>query len=208
MTEPLPRAVLEADGVTAVSQLVLRERFGRDLGLWQQMRDSYHDDSIVRISWMKGSGPEFVSHSKEMAERGVQANHHLGPILVTLAGDRAIAQFTGTIDIPSALKGIDIIMSSDARFLLRAERRVAVWRLSGFDIVYLRDKIAPVIPGQVVVIDPQALKGFRPSYRFMSYSLTLSGFPVPDDLPGIDRPDLVDRLVREIYGWVGLPVPR
>src|SRR5271155_4188007 len=130
MTGPLPRAVLGADGVTAVSQLVLRERFARDLGLWQQMRDSYHDDSIVRISWMKGSGPEFVSHSKEMAERGVQANHHLGPILVTLAGDRAFAKFRGPIDTPSALKVIDIIMPGDARFLLRAERRAAVWRLS------------------------------------------------------------------------------
>src|SRR5580700_36326 len=90
MTESMPRVVLDAVDTTAVSQLVLRERFGRDLGLWEQMRDCYHDDSIVRISWMKGSGPEFVSHSKEMAQRGVRANHRLGPILVTLAGDRAI----------------------------------------------------------------------------------------------------------------------
>src|SRR5580700_3246071 len=149
MTESMPRVVLEAADIVAVSQLVLRERFGRDLGLWEQMRDCYHDDSIVRISWMKGSGPEFVSHSKEMAQRGVRANHRLGPILVTLAGDRAIGQFTGTIDIPSTIKGIDVIMSSDARFLVRAERRAGVWRLSGFDIVYLRDEIAPVIPGQV-----------------------------------------------------------
>jgi hypothetical protein len=208
MTESMPRAVLEAADIVAVSQLVLRERFGRDLGLWEQMRDCYHDDSIVRISWMKGSGPEFVSHSKEMAGRGVRANHRLGPILVTLAGDRAIGQFTGTIDIPTAIKGIDVIMSSDARFLVRAERRAVVWRLSGFDIVYLRDKVTPVIPGQVLAIDPEAVKGFRPSYRFMSYSLTLSGFPVPNDLPGIDRPDLVDALVREIYGWAGLAVPR
>jgi SnoaL-like domain len=208
MTESMPHAVLDAVDTTAVSQLVLRERFGRDLGLWEQMRDCYHDDSIVRISWMKGTGPAFVSHSKEMAQRGVQANHRLGPILVTLAGDRAIAQFTGTIDIPSALKGTDVLMSSDARFLVRAERREGVWRISGFDIVYLRDRIAPSIPGQVLAVDPEALKGFRPSYRFMSYSLTLSGFPVPDDLPGIDRPDLVDALVREVYGWAGLPVPR
>jgi hypothetical protein len=41
----------------------------------------------------------------------------------------------------------------------------------------------------------------------MSYSLTLSGFAVPDDLSGIDRPDLVDALLREVYGWAGLAVP-
>jgi SnoaL-like protein len=206
MTESVPRGVVEAADIVAVSQLLLRERFGRDLGLWEQMRDCYHDDSIVRISWMKGSGPEFVRHSKQMVERGVQANHHLGPILVTLAGDRAIGQFTGTIDIPSALKGIDVIMSSGARFLVRAERRAGPWRISGFDIVYLRDKVTPVIPGQVLAIDPEAVKAFRPSYRFMSYSLTLSGFPVPNDLPGIDRPDLVDLLVREVYEWASLAV--
>jgi hypothetical protein len=207
MSESPPRAVLDAVTITSVSQLILRERFGRDLGLWEQMRDCYHDDSIVRISWMKGSGPEFVSHSKEMAERGVQANHRLGPILVTLAGDRAIAQFTGTIDIPTRLNSIDVIMSSDARFLVRAERRANIWRISGFDIVYLRDQILPVIPGQVPAIDPEAVKAFRASYRFMSYSLSLSGFPVPNDLPGIDRPDLVGALVREVYEWAGLAVP-
>jgi hypothetical protein len=87
-------------------------------------------------------------------------------------------------------------------------RRAGEWRISGFDIVYLRDKFTPVIPGQVLAIDPEAVKAFRPSYRFMSYSMTSSGFPVPNDLPGIDRPDLVDALVREVYGWAGLPVPR
>jgi hypothetical protein len=53
--------------------------------------------------------------------------------------------------------------------LLRAERREGVWRLSGVDPVYLRDEIAPVIPGQTVAIDPGALKSFRPSYRFLCY---------------------------------------
>src|SRR5215469_6550542 len=69
MAEPPPKAVLEAADVSAVSQLILRERVSRDLGLWEQMRDCYHDDSAVRISWINASGPEFVRRSKEMAER-------------------------------------------------------------------------------------------------------------------------------------------
>ena len=113
-----------------------------------------HDDSVVRISWIKASGPEFVRRSKEMAER-----------------------------------------------------REGIWRLFGFDAVYLRDEIAPVIPGQIVAVDPQALEGFRPTYRLLSYCLASGGFPVPNDLAGIDRPDLVDALVREIYGWAGLSPP-
>jgi hypothetical protein len=208
MMDPLPQAVLQAADVSAVSQLVLRERLSRDLGWWEQMRDCFHDDSVVRISWIKASGPEFVRRSKEMAERNVRASHRLGPIFVTLAGDRAIAQLAAIVDIPFTLEGTAVMISSHTRLLLRAERRKGVWRLSGFDAIYLRDEIAPVIPGQAIAIDPEAVKPFRPTYRLLSYCLASGGFPVPNDLAGIDRPDLVDALLLEIYGWAGLTPPR
>jgi len=204
MADSLPQAVLEAANVSTVSQLVLRERLSRDLGLWEQMRDCFHDDSVVRLSWINASGPEFVRRSKEMAERNVKASHRLGPILVTLAGDRAIAQLAAIIDIPFTLKGIEVMMSSYARFLFRAERRERVWRLSGFDAIYQRDEIMPLIPGQAVAVDPEVLKSFRPSYRLLSYCLASGGFPVRNDLAGVDCPDLVDALTREIYGWARL----
>ena len=208
MVEPLPKAVLEAADVSAVSQLILRERVSRDLGLWEQMRDCYHDDSAVRISWINASGPEFVRRSKEMAERNVLASHRIGPILVTLAGDRAIAQLAVIIDVPFVLNGTEVMLSSHTRLLLRAERRELVWRLFGFDAVYLRDEITPVIPGQSFAIDPDVLKSFRQSYRYLSYCFASAGYPVPNDLAGVDRPDLVDTLVREIYGWADLAPPR
>ena len=130
MIDSLPKEVLDAADVSAVIQLVLRERLSRDLGLWEQMRDCFHDDSVVRISFINASGPEFVRRSKEMAERNVKASHRLGPIFVTLAGDRAIAQLAAIIDIPFALKGIEVMVSSHARLLIRAERRKGVWRFS------------------------------------------------------------------------------
>src|SRR6516162_11387033 len=128
MTDSLPQAVLEAADVSAITQLILRERVSRDLGLWEQMRDCFHDDSVVRISWINASGPEFVRRS--MAEQNVRASHRLGPIFVTLAGDRAIAQLAAIIDIPFALRGIEVMVSSHARLLIRAERRKGVWRFS------------------------------------------------------------------------------
>jgi SnoaL-like domain len=151
--ESQSQAVRDAADVSAVSQLILRERLSRDLGLWEQMRDCFHDDSVVRIGWINASGPEFVRRSKEMAERNVKATHRLGPIFVTLAGERAIAQLNATIDIPFTLKGTDVMVSSHTRFLFRAERRQDVWRLSGFDCVYLRDEMSPVLPGQAIAVD-------------------------------------------------------
>jgi hypothetical protein len=69
------------------------------------------------------------------------------------------------------------MVSSHARFLIRAERREGVWRLSGFDVVYLRDEMTAVIPGQTIAVDPKAVKGFRPTYRLLSYCLSSNGFP-------------------------------
>lgn len=207
MTEPLPPAAGAAADVSAVTQLILRERSGRDLGLWEQMRECFHDDSRVRLSWIDASGPEFVRRSREMAARSVLASHRLGPIQVTLAGDRAIAQLGAIIDIPFTLQGVEAVLSSHARFFFRAERRQAVWRIAGFDAVYQRDELQIAVPGESLRIDPAALSGYRKSYRLLAYCLGLNGYAVRDDLAGSDRPDLAAALMREIYGWAGLPTP-
>jgi hypothetical protein len=201
------KALGEAADVSAIQQLILRERLSRDLGLWDQMRDCFHDDSVVRLSWIDASGPEFVRRSKEMAERNVKATHRLGPILVTLAGDRALAQLGAVIDVPGKVRGIAVIFSSHARFLFRVERRQETWRISGFDSIYQRDELNPVIPGQVVTIEPSELKSFRSSYQLLSFCLMSGGYKARMDLAGIDRPDLVEALTREIYSWAGLAPP-
>jgi hypothetical protein len=66
--------------------------------------------------------------------------------------------------------------------------------------VYLRDEITPGVSGAADAIDPDALKGFRPSYRYLSYCFASAGYQVPDDLAGIERSDLVDALVHDKMG--------
>src|SRR3974377_790266 len=115
MTESLTRAVLEAADISAVSQLVLRVFVSRDLGLWEKMGDCFQENSMGRMGGMKARGPESLRRSKEMAERNVQASHRLGPIFVTLAGDRAIAQLGALIDIPFTLQGTEVFVSRTPR---------------------------------------------------------------------------------------------
>ena len=43
------------DVVTEISQLVLRERQGRDRGWWDQIRSCLAEDASVRLSWFRGS---------------------------------------------------------------------------------------------------------------------------------------------------------
>ena len=204
MPDALPQAVLDAADVSAVAQLVLSERESRDLGRWERMAACFHPDSQVRITWFRGSGPDFVKGSIDMARRGVLAKHRLGPVLVRLNGYRGVASLSAIIDIPAELDGVEAQLSSHARFLYPAERRDGRWGLMGFEAVYTRDEFTTAIPGQVLPLTPADVAGFRPSYRMLAWLLTRQGYAVDPDLPGDDRPDLADAVYQRIYGWAGL----
>jgi hypothetical protein len=199
----LPQEVREAADVAAVTQLILKERQSRDLGLWDDMRDCFHPDSLVRVSWFRGSGEDFVQGSIDMASRMVN-RHRLSPIHVTVSGARAIATLSAIVDIPTQLGGTEMNLSIYSRFVYRTERREERWRIFGFDAIYLRDELAPAVPGRSISIDPKELESFRPSYRLLSYVLGQRGYTIASDLPGEDKPETVRALMREIYSWAGV----
>lgn len=202
MNTEIPQELFDSADITAISQLILRERESRDLGQWEQMLDCFHADSIVRISWFNGSGPDFVKGSIDMAKRGMLARHRMAPVLVTLNGNRAVASIAGIIDIPTVIDGVELNLSAYSRFIYRTEKRAGKWRISGFDCIYLRDEFTPVILGQTVSIDPEEMKAFRPSYRNLSYSLSKTGYEVNSELAGEDRPETVEKLMKEINQWI------
>jgi hypothetical protein len=202
MSTELPRHIIDSADITAVSQLIIRERESRDMARWDTMRDCFHPDSIVKISWINGSGPEFVEGSIDMAKRGMYAKHRLGPVLVTLNGNRALASLTGIIDIPRVIDGVDMVLSAYGRFIYRAEKRDDVWRIFSFECIYMRDELTPSILGQTIIIDPAEVAGFRPSYRNLAWCLMKTGYEVNQDLPGEDRPETVEKMMNEINAWL------
>jgi hypothetical protein len=206
-TPEAPEYVLDAAHVTTISQLIVREREARDQGRWKTMRDCFHADALIRISWITGNADEFVNGSMDMARRGVRAKHRLGPILVHRQDDRAVATLGGIIDIPVKLDGIDAQLSSHARFFYRVERREGRWRLSGFEGVYVRDELVPCVPGQTLSIAPGELAQFRASYRLLSYVLSRNGYRVNAEMPGDDRPETVAAFETELFGWAGVARP-
>lgn len=202
----LPKPILDAADISAITQLILRERESRDLGRWERMRDCFWPESLVRVSWYSGNGAGFVDGSIEMARRGILAKHRLGPPLVNLNGDRAVATFAAIIDLPAKLQGLEFTLSSHARFLYRAEKRDGTWRLMGFDAIYMRDELTPSLPGQTITVRSDEVKNFRSTYRMLSYYLSSQGYEVNSNLAGEDRPDLVAALNYELYGWAGVEV--
>jgi hypothetical protein len=200
----LPQAARDAADISAITQLILRERESRDTGHWDEMLDCFHPDSKIRVSWFRGNGPDFVKGSIDMARRKVLAKHRLGPIRVALSGDRAVATMSAIIDIPTKLDGIEMNLLSYTRFVYRTERRDGPWRIYSFDAIYLRDELTPAVPGHSISIDPDELQPFRPTYRLLSHGLSRQGYKIDNDLAGEDRPDLVQALMREVYSWAGL----
>jgi SnoaL-like domain len=200
----VPQGVFDAADISAISQLVLLERESRDLGRWQRMRSCFHLDSRVKLSWFNGSGAEFVDGSIDMARRGMLAKHRLGPPLVRLAGNRGVASLSAIIDIPETLAGVEVWLSSHARFLYRTEKRDGKWGICFFDSIYMRDELNSAIPGQQIPITPADIKPFRSSYRMLSYLLSLKRYAFNMDLAGEDRPETVAAMKAEIYGWAGI----
>ena len=208
MSETLPRNVIDAADINAITQLILRERESRDLARWETMRECYWPDSLVRVSWFRGNGPDFVTGSIEMARRGIPAKHRLAAILVRLAGVRALASMHGIIDLPVTMKGVSATLSTHSRFLYRAEKRDARWGLMGFDAIYMRDELIPDLPGQTISIDPAEVEDFRKSYRLLSYYLHSQGYKVDSSLAGEDRPETATMLYQELFTWAGVDVPK
>jgi hypothetical protein len=199
--------VTATDDITAITQLVVRERESRDMGFWNRMRDCFHEDAEIDISWFKGKGHDFVAASADMAARGMLAKHRLGPVLVTLNGDKALATLSGIIDIPTVIEGKDFTLSAHCLMIYRVSQRQGVWRLSSFEVIYRRDEFVPAILGQTATLPGQLLASYRSSYRNLSYSLHLKGYTPNADLAGEDRPETVRAILTRVYDWLGLPVP-
>jgi SnoaL-like domain len=200
----LPQAVRDAADVSAVTQLILKERESRDLCRWDDMRACFHPDSHVRVSWFRGNGADFVQGSVDMARRNVLAKHRLSPIRVVVSGNRAVASMSAIVEIPAQPQGIEMNLLSYTRFIYRAERREDQWRIFSFDAIYLRDELTPAIPGHSISIDPSELQSFRPPYRLLSYILSKEGYTVDTELAGADRPESIQALMREVFTWAGV----
>lgn len=187
----------------AIADVVQTERAARDLGQWERMGACFHPDSTVSLSWIETSGPAFVEASRAAFAAGVRHLHQMSPTLVTLNGDRALAETGCVILLPGAIGGVAVTVACQARLFARVERRAdRVWLIAALRPHYFRDAIAPDLPGEVPPIDLGRLATYRRSYRFLSYLLEETGKTPRHDLAGADRPDIAAMLEAGEAAWL------
>jgi hypothetical protein len=193
-----------SDEIVIIQQLVLHERQGRDRGRWAQMAETFHPDSRVRVTWFEGTGAEFTAESEKRAAAGRRTPvHHIAAPIITLHGNRGLAEVACSIHHRFPIHGVRADLTSHTRLLYRVDRLDADWRIRSLDCIYESDALVPVMPGEGIDFDDDLLSGMRDSYRYLAYHLAInSGRVPPDDLYGDDRPDGVQVLYAEAFEWL------
>jgi hypothetical protein len=196
-TATAPDVALE----TQLFSIVRRERLARDLGDWDGMERLYWPGASVRVTWFAGTSDEFIAMSRERAKGG-SGMHTIDPTRASVLGDCAWVESPGQILLRVRMDGVECDLTAWCRFFCKLERRDGEWRLAGFDSIYVKDRIDPVVPGAALVLDPDRLAAGRASYRHLAYLNRQSGYTVSDELPGVDRPDLVEACYAEADAWL------
>jgi hypothetical protein len=195
--------LVDATDEREIFRLVKIERLARDTANWQLLTDSYWAESVVRVTWFTGSAEEFTRVSREQYEKGRgRGIHVIDPVWTEVAGDRALVESRGQILVRARLGEIEVDISNWCRFFSRVERGDDGWRLRTFDGIYSKDRVEPVDPAATLEIDWAVAAELRPSYRFLDYLNTQIGYRRNLELPGDDRPDLVQQFYAEARDWL------
>jgi len=183
----------------SVKELIEFERFCRDNSMWDEMDKCFTEDSKVVISWFQGTGHEFVEASKKMIGR---APHKIYNTEIWVNGDKAVAIMITTIQKRVDIGGYPLELMSDAKIVFRTRRVDGIWYIVSLEGIYEKDALVPVIPNNNIVVPIEELSKFRESYACLSYVLNKDGYEIDCNLPGIDRPDLVEKFYQETDEWL------
>lgn len=190
------KAVLEK---AAIKELVEFERFCRDNALWDEMARCYAVDSHVNISWYQGTGRGFAEASSKMKN---YAPHKIHNTQTWLNGNKAVTIMMATIQMRMELDGNPVEISSDTKLIFRTQKINDQWYIVGFESIYEKDSITPVFPNNNIHIPTNEISKYRQSYASIIYMTKRNGMTVNENLPGIDRPDLVEKLYTEVDEWL------
>ena len=193
---------MTSSSIEAVTQLVLRERQSRDRGWWDEMAACYAEESVVDISWIKGSGAEFVRRTIEASKDGVWGRHRLSPPTVRVNGERAWAEVPLAIEFRFDVDGVEADLISYARSQYRCVLAGGEWRIVRLETIYERDTLTPSVPGTHLDLRPEDFTSQRPALRCLAWDLVRDGKTVGSDMPGDDRPETVRRVYDEISQWL------
>lgn len=148
----------------------------RDLGEWAQLRNLFHPDGTIEITWFEGLASDFVDGSMRMGASDLHTKHLIASPRVTFnaAGNKALLE-TNAIIIAENVK-LNLGCESHNRFYDLAEKRDGDWKLFHRQSIY--DMGTFTFPQGIVEIDPATVAKYPREYAALAYLLEKSGFPL------------------------------
>lgn len=184
-----------------ISQLMYKWGFYRDHGMWNELRNTFHPDGTIQVTWFIGEFSDFVDASIKMAEGGIESIHIMKPSIVDVVGDRAIAITPASITA-RANPGVEIDLSSEAYFFDFVERRNGEWKILRRVAVYQKDRIDSVYPSIRFWVMSWFLNtdDFHPAYKFLGAAMSQQGYTVHPQV--VDKTDESRALYAEGQSWL------
>mgnify|MGYP002678309193 FL=1 len=148
----------------------------RDLGEWAQLRDLFHPDGTIEITWFEGLASDFVDGSMRMGASDLRTKHliTLPRITFNADGNKATLE-TNAVIIAENVK-LNIGCECHNRFFDLAEKRNGVWKLFHRQSIY--DMGTFTFPQGWVEIAQKDVVRYPREYAPLAYLLEKSGFPL------------------------------
>jgi len=148
----------------------------RDLGEWHALRELFHPDGTIEITWFEGLANDFVDGSMRMGASDLRTKHFIATPAVTFnaEGTKAILE-TNAMIVAENVK-LNIGCECHNRFYDLAEKRDGVWKLFHRQSIY--DMGTFTFPLGPVEIDRTIVAKYPREYATLAYLLEQSGFPL------------------------------
>ena len=164
----------------------------RDAGAWDELRSTWHADGRMKTTWFRGAATEFVDASRAGFDAGVLVHHFLGGSLIHVSGRRAIAQTKMSIAQRAVLGAVEVDVTCVGRFYDFFEERDREWRIVLREPVYEKDRLDPVVPGEIPPLDHTVLATLPSGCRHLLYCQRAAGMDVHTDVPGLRGAEVED----------------
>ncbi|WP_025120589.1 MULTISPECIES: nuclear transport factor 2 family protein [unclassified Serratia (in: enterobacteria)] len=148
----------------------------RDLGQWEALRQLFHPDGTIEVTWFEGLARDFIDGSMRMGSSDARTKHLIGTPVVSFNQDatKAIVE-TNAVIVGENVK-LNVGCEGHNRFYDRVEKRDGIWKLLHRQSIY--DMATFTFPMGLVEIDSAVVAKYPREYAALAYMLEKSGFPV------------------------------
>ena len=173
----------------------------RDAGEWDRFATVWHDDGRMMATWFQATASEFIAGCRKAFEAGLVGLHTLGGTSIEVRGSRAVTHSKMQIIQRGEIDGVEVDVTCIGRFVDAFEKRDGRWGMVLRQPVYELDRMTPVNPTLVPILDETLLQAYPEGYRHLAYLQTKMGFAVSKTLPGTRGPEIL-ALSRRMTEWL------